>query len=153
MDSLALVSTNLGAIIGGDGFGFAKDKMGVYQKFPHFGGVKIDDDVEIGANTTIDRGTLGFTIIGQGSKINNLCHIAHNTNIGMNCIINCGVTISGSVRIGDDSWIGSGANIRDGVRLGRNVLVGMGSAVVKNVPDDQVVIGVPAKPRDELVND
>ena len=140
-----------GAVIGSYGFGFVKDEKGAYERFPHLGGVKIDDDVEIGSNTTVDRGTLGFTTIGRGTKINNLCHVAHNTNIGMNCIINCGVTISGSVKIGDNSWIGPGVNIRDGIQVGKNVLIGMGSAVVKDVPDNQVVMGVPARPRNEFL--
>jgi len=135
-----------GAVIGADGFGFYRDDQGSYRRFPHLGGVRIHDGVEIGANTTIDKGTLGNTEIGINTKINNLCHIAHNVIIGNNCIINCGVTISGSVIIGDDSWVGPGVNILDGVTIGKDVLIGMGAAVVKDIADGVKVMGIPARP-------
>jgi len=134
-----------GAVIGADGFGFYRDNNDLFQRFPHLGGVKINNGVEIGANTTIDKGTLGNTEIGTNTKINNLCHIAHNVNIGNNCVINCGVTISGSVIVGDECWIGPGVNIRDGITIGKEALIGMGAAVVNNIADGVTAIGIPAR--------
>lgn len=136
-----------GAVIGSDGFGFAKNEQGKWEKFPHIGGVVIGDDVEIGSNTVIDRGTLDNTIIGQGTKINNLCHIGHNVEIGKNCIIGVGSYLGGSSKVGNDSWIALGAIIRNGIKVGKNVMVGMGSVVTKDIDDNCVVFGVPAKVR------
>jgi len=132
-----------GARIGFDGFGYEKDE--VWEHFPHRGKVVIGDDVDIGANTCIDRGNLKDTIIGDGTKIDNLTHIAHNVVIGKNCIIVCLVCIAGSARIGDNSWIAPGAIIRNGIKVGKNVTVGMGAIVTKDVRDNVTVIGNPAR--------
>jgi len=139
------VTIKSGSVIGSDGFGFVKNQKGVFEKFPHIGGVIIGDNVDIGANTCIDRGTLGDTTIGQGTKIDNLVHIAHNVVIGKNCAIIAQAMIGGSAKIGDGSWIAPTACIRDGIVIGKNVLVGMGAVVTKNVDDDDIVLGVPAK--------
>ncbi|MBI2446482.1 MAG: UDP-3-O-(3-hydroxymyristoyl)glucosamine N-acyltransferase, partial [Parcubacteria group bacterium] len=114
-------------------------------QFPHVGGVIIEDGVEIGANTCVDRGALGDTIIREGAKIDNLVHIAHNVIIGKNCRIICLVGIGGSVEIGDDSFIGISASIKNQKKIGKNVTVGMGAVVTKDIPDNTIVIGNPAR--------
>jgi len=134
-----------GCIIGTAGFGYERNDEGVLERFPHIGGVVIEDDVEIGANTCVDRGTLSDTIIGEGTKIDNLVHIAHNIVIGKHCVIVALAMIGGGAKIGDGAWIAPTACIRDGVTIGKQALVGMGAVVTKNVADHDVVIGVPAR--------
>lgn len=141
------VIVHAGTVIGADGFGYERNEKGELEKFPHIGGVVVEDEVEIGSNVSIDRGTMGNTIIGQGTKINNLSHIAHNVVIGKHCSIMAQSYIGGSSKIGDYSWIAPCACLRDGIEVGKNALVGMGSVVTKNVSDGQVVFGVPAKER------
>ena len=133
-----------GCTIGFDGFGYEKNEEGAYELFPHYGKVIIGDDVEIRANVNIDRGNLGDTVIGAGTKIDCLTHIAHNVQIGKNCIIVCLVCIAGSAQIGDNSWIAPGAIIRNKIKVGKNVVVGMGAVVTKDVEDDITVVGNPA---------
>lgn len=141
-----------GAIIGRDGFGYeyddVEDKM---IKVPHRGDVIIGKDVEIGGNCCIDRATLEgeATLIGDGTKIDNLVHIAHNVKIGRNCLIVAGAVIGGSVTIGDRCFIGMGALIKNKVTIGNDVTVGMGAVVLKDVPDGWTVIGNPAKRLDK----
>jgi len=135
-----------GCVIGFTGFGYYKDGSSKLVNFPHYGGVIIGDDVEIGANTCIDRGTLGNTVIKNGAKIDNLCHIAHNVTIGENSMVIALAMVGGSTKTGDGSWIAPGAVLRDGISIGRNSLVGLGAVVVKDVPDNTTVIGNPAKP-------
>lgn len=134
-----------GCTIGFDGFGYERNEHDEYEKFPHYGKVIIGDDVEIKANVNIDRGTLGDTIIGEGTKIDSLVHVAHNANIGKNCIIICLSCIAGGDVIGDNSWIAPGAILRDRIKVGENVVVGMGAIVTKDVRDNVTVIGNPAK--------
>jgi len=131
--------------IGTDGFGFLKNENGEWEKFPSLGGVIIEDNVEIGSNCAIDRGALGNTVIREGSKLDNLIHIAHNVKIGKHCAIVAVTMIGGSAQIGDYTWIAPQVCVRDQVKIGRHCLVGMGSVVTKDVPDNTVVMGVPAK--------
>jgi len=131
--------------IGFDGFGHYKGEDGAFHNFPHYGNAIIGDDVEIFPFTNIDRGTLGNTVIGKGTKIDHHCHIGHNVKIGEKCIITAGVIIAGSATIGDNVWIGINSSIRDGVKIGNEVFIGMGSVVVKDVPKGIVVYGNPAK--------
>jgi|SRR5690625_3175102 len=133
-----------GAVIGSTGFGYIKNGD-EYEGFNHIGSVVIKDNVEIGANTTIDRGVLGNTTIGSGTKISNLVHIAHNVLIGKNVIIASSVDIVGSACIGLNSWIGPSAVIRNGITIGENAIVGMGAVVVKDVKDCVTVVGNPAR--------
>jgi len=139
------VEINSGCVIGSDGFGFERSPNGELEKFPHFGSVIIEDNVEVGANTCIDRGTLKNTIIGSGTKIDNLVHIAHNVNIGKNCLIICLSCIAGSVKIDDNTWIAPLVAVKNGIKIGKNCIVGMGAVVIHDVPDNDVVAGVPAK--------
>ena len=140
-----------GVVIGGDGYGFERNEENKLEKFPQIGGVIIEDDVEIGSNTTVDRGALGDTIIGEGTKIDNLCHIGHNVVIGRRCLITAMAMISGSTKIGDYSYIAPSASLINKIEIGKNVMVGMGAVVTGNVPDNTVVVGVPAKPLRENV--
>lgn len=134
-----------GVVIGSDGFGYVEDENGLQIKFPHIGGVIIEDDVEIGANTCIDRGTLDYTLLKSNSKIDNLVHIAHNVIIGHNSLIIANTMIGGSTVIGDHSWVAPSATIRDGISVGSSSVVGLGALVTKSIPDNQVWAGFPAK--------
>jgi UDP-3-O-[3-hydroxymyristoyl] glucosamine N-acyltransferase len=134
-----------GAVIGAEGLGFERTPEEKLEKLPQIGGVMIGDDVEIGANTTVMRGALSNTIIGQGTKIGNLCYIGHTDIIGKHCLIVNQCTIGGSTHIGDGTQISLGACIRNKIKVGRNVMVGMGSVVIQDVSDGKTVVGVPAK--------
>lgn len=134
-----------GAIIGSDGYGYFQNSEGENVKVPHFGGVIIGDDVEIGANTCIDKGTLSDTKIGSNVKIDNLCHIAHNVIIEENVSVIALSMIAGSVRLKKNSYIAPSTSIRNQLTIGENSMVGLGAVVVKNVEDNVVVAGVPAK--------
>lgn len=133
------------AVIGQDGFAFEPDESGAYVRIPHTGGVEIGDNVEIGACTVIARGTIGDTVIGNGVKIDDRCFIAHNVKIGQNTLVIAGAEISGSVHIGEGCWIGPNACVREGLTIGDRSLVGIGAVVVKNVPENVVVAGNPAR--------
>ncbi len=138
-----------GVVIGGKGFGFVKGEDNVWIDFPHFGAVIIEDNVEIGSNTCIDRGALGDTRIGKGTKIDNLVHIAHNVKINDNCLIIADAMLGGSVTIGENTWVAPSASIRNGLTIGANSLIGMGAVVTKNVMENSTVAGNPAKPFDK----
>jgi UDP-3-O-[3-hydroxymyristoyl] glucosamine N-acyltransferase len=139
------VKINSGTVIGADGFGYHKLDDGTLLKFPHIGSVLIEDDVEIGANTCIDRATLGLTHLKKGVKIDNLVHIAHNVIIGENSTIIALSMVGGSTRIGDNTWIAPSVALRDGLIIGADCMIGMGSIVTKNVPDGETWLGNPAK--------
>ena len=133
-----------GTVIGSDGFGYAKEK-GIHRKVPQIGGVKIEDDVEIGANVTIDRAALGVTRIGRGSKIDNLVQIGHNVDIGKNCIIVGQVGISGSTRVGNDTILAGQVGLVGHIKIGNRVVIGAQSGVTKDVPDGTTIFGCPAR--------
>lgn len=134
-----------GVVLGGAGFGFERDEQGNRFRFPQIGRLLIGNDVEIGANTCIDRGALSDTVIGDHTKINNLCHIAHNNQIGRNVVITGCVNVSGSNVIDDNVWIAPNASIRGFVHLGEGCVVGMGAVVTKNIPAGETWVGNPAK--------
>ena len=133
-----------GTVIGSDGFGYYYEGDIPYRE-PHYGGVIIGEYVDIGANTCIDKGVLSDTVIGDHTKIDNLCHIAHNVQIGEKCLVISGSVICGSVTIGDNDYIAPGTIVKDQVTVGKKVFVGIGSVVTGDVKEDTSVFGVPAK--------
>lgn len=135
-----------GTVIGTDGFGYERNEDGEMEKFPHIGGVVIEDEAEIGANSCIDRGTLGDTRICRGAKIDNLVHIAHNVVVGRDSVVIAHAMIGGSVDIGDRAWVAPGAIIRNAIGIGAEAVVGLGAVVTKTVPANTTVIGNPARP-------
>ena len=141
----ANVIINPGAVIGSEGFGFALEN-GAHYKIPQTGGVIIEDNVEIGANVTIDKATLGNTIIGSGTKIDNLVQIGHNVKIGKNCIIVSQVGISGSVEIGDGVVLAGQVGVRDHVKIGNRAMVGAQGGIGSDIPEGQIYSGSPAIP-------
>jgi len=131
--------------IGTEGFGHIRNKEGVFERFPQLGGVIIEDDVEIGPQTNIQRGTLEDTILRNGSKIGHHCNIGHNSEIGKHTFVAGSCCFAGSTKIGDFSWIGIGVVVIDRIRIGDNVMIGGGSLVVKDIEDNWLAYGTPAK--------
>jgi UDP-3-O-[3-hydroxymyristoyl] glucosamine N-acyltransferase len=134
-----------GVVIGTDGYGYYKKDDGINYKVPHFGGVKIGRNVEIGANTCIDRGVLVDTVIGNNVKIDNLCHIAHNVLIEDNVMITAMSALSGSSTVKENAYIAPGTLVLNQKTVGKNAFVGIGSVVIKNVQNSKAVFGVPAR--------
>ncbi len=141
-----------GVRIGQDGFGYVPGPAGL-EKVPQLGRVIIQDGVEIGANTTIDRGSLSDTVIGEGTKIDNLVHVAHNVKIGRHCIVagHCG--ISGSVTIGDMTMLGGRVGLADHITIGSRVQIAAASGVMNDIPDGERWGGLPARPLKQWFRD
>jgi UDP-3-O-[3-hydroxymyristoyl] glucosamine N-acyltransferase len=135
---------NSGVIIGADGFGFAPNENGGYNKIPQIGNVIIEDFVDIGAATTIDRATLGSTIIREGVKLDNQIQIAHNVEIGKNTVIAAQTGIAGSTKIGNHCQIGGQVGIAGHITIGNNVKIQAQSGIARNVSDNEVLQGSPA---------
>lgn len=133
-----------GTIIGSDGFGFAPQEDGTYKKVPQIGNVIIEDDVEIGACSTIDRATLGSTIIRKGVKLDNHIQVAHNVEIGENTVIASQTGIAGSTKIGKNCMIGGQVGIVGHITIGNNVKIQAQSGIGKSLGDGEVVQGTPA---------
>lgn len=133
-----------GAVIGSDGFGFAPQPDGSYKKIPQTGNVVIEDNVEIGANTCIDRAVIGSTILRKGVKLDNLIQVAHNVELGENTAIAAQAGISGSTRIGKNVMIGGQAGITGHLNIGNGVKVQAQAAVIKDVEDNKGISGAPA---------
>ncbi len=134
-----------GVVIGSDGYGFAT-AGGKHHKIPQIGIVRIEDDVEIGAGTTIDRAALGETVIGEGTKIDNLVQIGHNVKIGKHCFLVAQVGIAGSTELGDYVAVAGQSGFAGHLKIGHRVQVAAKSAVLEDVPDDAKVMGIPAVP-------
>jgi len=135
---------NSGVIIGCDGFGFLPDKNGEYQATPQIGNVIIEDNVDIGAATTIDRATLGSTIIRKGVKLDNQIQIAHNVEIGKNTVIAAQTGIAGSSKLGENCMIGGDVAIAGHIKIGNNVKIQGLSGVAGNLKDNAIVAGARA---------
>lgn len=139
------VIIHAGVRIGQDGFGYMLEKGG-HVKIPQIGRVVVQDEVEIGANTTIDRGTMSDTVIGEGTKIDNLIQIAHNVRIGRACVLAGQCGLSGSVTIGDHAMLGGAVGVADHVSIGAGAQIAARSGVTSDVSDNAVVSGYPAAP-------
>ena len=138
-----------GVVIGSDGFGYVFAE-GHYEKFPQRGGVIIEDDVEIGSNSTVDRGSLGVTVIGQGTKIDNLVQIAHNVKVGRHCVIAAQTGISGSAEIGDYAVMGGQVGVADHIRIEEGAMIGGQAGIFRTIRKGTKVWGTPARPLDEF---
>jgi UDP-3-O-[3-hydroxymyristoyl] glucosamine N-acyltransferase len=139
------VRIHAGAVIGADGFGYVPDS-GVHRKVPQVGHVIVQDDVEIGANVTIDRGALGPTTIGKGTKIDNLVQIAHNVSVGEHCLVVAQVGVAGSTKIGRNTTLAGQVGIAGHLKIGNNVTIAAQSGVMHDVPDGGKWLGAPAQP-------
>jgi UDP-3-O-[3-hydroxymyristoyl] glucosamine N-acyltransferase len=139
-----------GVRIGSDGFGYVPMK-GVHQKIPHVGGCVIGNDVEIGANCTIDRGSIDTTVIGDGTKLDNLVHVAHNVRIGKLCLFAAGVGIAGSVRIGDGVVMAGQVGVSGHVTIGDGATLTAQAGVIADVPAKEIWGGYPARPHREML--
>lgn len=135
---------NSGVIVGADGFGFSPNEQGEYKKVPQTGNVIIEDYVDVGAGTTIDRATLGSTVIRKGVKLDNQIQIAHNVEIGKNTVIAAQTGIAGSVKIGENCMIGGQVGIAGHIKIGNNVRIQAQSGIGKNVKDNETLQGSPA---------
>ena len=132
--------------IGGDGFGYATRIGYPPMKIPHFGGVIVGNNVDIGSSVSIDRGVFVNTIISDSVKIDNGVHIAHNVVVGERSLIIAHSEVSGRVVIGNVVWMAPNVSIREKLKIGNRAFVGLGSVVTKDVEEDSIVFGVPAKP-------
>lgn len=135
-----------GAVIGADGFGFMPNAEGGFDKIPQLGNVIIEDNVEIGANTCIDRAKTDSTIIRRGVKLDNLIQIGHNVQIGENTVSSAQTGIAGTSKVGSNCFLAGQVGIADHVTIGNNVKVGSKSGLDKNVPDNEIRFGYPALP-------
>lgn len=139
-----------GAVIGGQGFGFLSSAAG-HERIPQVGGCQLEDDVEIGAGTCVDRGSLDDTVIGQGTKIDNLVHVAHNVRIGRHCLIMAGVGIAGSTKVGDGVVLAGQAGLSGHLEVGDGARVGGQAGVISSVPANAAYSGYPARPHREFL--
>ena len=139
-----------GTVIGADGFGFAPQANGEYAKIAQIGNVVLEDNVEIGANTTIDRATMGSTIIKKGVKLDNLIQIAHNVEVGEHTVIAAQAGIAGSAKVGSHAMIGGQVGVAGHIKLGDRIQVGAQSGIPNHVENDAVIMGYPAVPSKEF---
>jgi UDP-3-O-[3-hydroxymyristoyl] glucosamine N-acyltransferase len=143
------VRIHAGSVIGSDGYGYVQD-AGLHRKVPQIGNVLVGDDVEIGANVTIDRGALGPTVIGNGTKIDNLVQIAHNVQIGEHCLVISQVGIAGSTKLGNYVVLAGQVGLAGHLKIGNKVTVAGQSGVMHDIPDGEKWLGSPAMPDKEM---
>ncbi|HXJ80960.1 MAG TPA: UDP-3-O-(3-hydroxymyristoyl)glucosamine N-acyltransferase [Candidatus Methylomirabilis sp.] len=141
------VTIHSGTVIGSDGFGYVQHE-GRHHKIPQLGIVIVEDDVELGANVTVDRATFGRTVIGHGTKVDNLVHIGHNVTVGPHSILVAQVGISGSTRLGSYVVVGGQAGLVDHIEIGDRAMIGAQAGVIRNVGEGEIVVGTPAAPHD-----
>ncbi|MCG8523895.1 MAG: UDP-3-O-(3-hydroxymyristoyl)glucosamine N-acyltransferase, partial [Pseudomonadales bacterium] len=140
-----------GAVIGSDGFGFAPMDDGSYKKIPQLGNVILEDNVEIGANTTIDCSTMGSTVIGKGTKLDNLIQIAHNCEVGSDTVMAAQVGVAGSTKIGNNCQVGGHAGISGHITIEDNVKVGPMTGVSGKIKAGKTVLGIPSMDIDKAL--
>ena len=145
------VIVHSGAVIGADGYGYAQDDQGRHVKIPQIGIVQLDDDVEIGANATVDRATFGRTWIKRGAKIDNLVIIAHNVVVGEDSLLLAQVGIAGSTQIGNHVAIGGQAGVGGHIQIGDRVKVGAKAGINRSIKPDEIMDGFPCVPQNEFV--
>jgi UDP-3-O-[3-hydroxymyristoyl] glucosamine N-acyltransferase len=143
------VRIHANSVIGSDGFGYVQDGP-VHRKVPQIGNVVIGDDVEIGAGVTIDRGALGSTVIGRGTKIDNLVQIAHNVQVGEGCLLVAQVGIAGSSKLGDYVVLAGQVGVAGHLKIGNQVIVGAKSGVMHDIPDGEKWMWIPAQPDKDI---
>ena len=138
------VIIHAGTVIGSDGFGYAPDENRVYQKIPQIGNVILEDNVDIGANSTVDRATMGSTIIRKGAKIDNLVQIGHNVEIGNNTAMAAQVGIAGSTKVGNNVMVGGQVGLAGHMKVGNRVMIAAQSGVAGDIKDGTKLMGSPA---------
>lgn len=131
--------------IGGAGFGYERNEDGDYEFIDHIGNVVLHENVEIGSNSSIDRGVLGSTVLFENVKLDNFVHIAHGCKIGRNCMLTAKTMIAGSVTVGENVWFGPSSAVINGITIGDNSFLGLGAVVTKSVEEGVIVAGNPAK--------
>ena len=139
-----------GVVVGADGFGFAPAGDGTYNKIDQIGNVIIEDDVELGANTCVDRATMGSTIVHRGTKLDNLCQIAHNVSVGSNTVMAAQSACAGSSKVGEGCVIAGQVGIVGHITIGNHVTIAAQSGVTRSVADNATVLGTPALPGDKM---
>ncbi|MFN2325226.1 MAG: UDP-3-O-(3-hydroxymyristoyl)glucosamine N-acyltransferase [Gemmatimonadales bacterium] len=144
------VTVKAGAVIGGTGFGYISGAEG-HQRIPHIGGCRVGDDVDIGANTCIDRGSLGDTVIGRGCKLDNLVHVAHNVRLGEDCLLMAGAMIAGSTRVGNRVVLAGQSGMVGHLEIGDDVRVAAQAGVISSLEAGEEVSGFPARPHREFM--
>ena len=146
----ARVWCKAGAVIGGQGFGFVSGPDG-HARVPQVGGCLLGDDVEVGSGSCVDRGSLDDTVVGRGTKIDNLVHIGHNVRIGEDCLLVAGVGVSGSTQVGDRVLLGGQAGLSGHLHIGDDARVGAQAGVISSIPPGTAVSGYPARPHREFL--
>jgi UDP-3-O-[3-hydroxymyristoyl] glucosamine N-acyltransferase len=139
-----------GAVLGGDGFGYLSDGKG-HTRIPHVGGCILEDEVEVGSNTCIDRGSIDDTVVGRGTKVDNLVQVGHNVRIGERCLIMAGVGIAGSTRVGNDVILAGHVGVTDHLAIGDRARIAAKSAIFGDVPAGASFSGHPARPHRQFL--
>ena len=146
----ARVVIKAGAVVGGPGFGYLSGPAG-HSRIPHVGGCTLEDDVEIGSNSCVDRGSVDDTVVGRGTKLDNLVHVGHNVRIGRRCLLMAGVGVAGSTRIGDDVILAGHVGVTDHLVIGDGARIAAKSAVFGDIPGGASFSGHPARPHRQFL--